>query len=245
LQLQLNDGRYQGVQLVEPGILAETRTSQTLLSVSPFLRELSPSTHFRSYGLGWEMQDYHGRLLVQHTGGMDGMYSYTGFMPEENIGVIVLSNRDNHSLIRAIPNHIYDALLGQPFEDWNQKYLALSRESEAEALRIAEKESSEGGWSQPSLRVDQYLGRYRCQMYGEANLSMKGDQIILSLSAHPRIEGVLEHWQQDIWIAKWNDPIWQESKMFFTVDPAGGVVDFRMQVRPDWIDPYEYRFERR
>ncbi|MEM7657479.1 MAG: serine hydrolase [Bacteroidota bacterium] len=245
LQLQLNMGSYGGQSIVSPEIIQETRTSHNLLTVSNFQRQLSPTTHFRTYGLGWQLQDYHGRMVVQHTGGMDGMYSYTGFLPEEGVGVIVLSNRDNHYLINALPLYLFDHSLGIAETDWSQTYLELFRNSEVAAMRKLEKEQSQADWSQPTLPVEQYLGRYRCQMYGEATLQMQGDSIIMKLSGHPKIQGVLEHWQQDIWTATWNDPIWHQSKISFTVDPAGGVQAFEMQVRPDWIDPFVYQFERR
>ena len=50
--------------------------------------------------------------MVNHTGGLDGMVSYVGFMPEEDIGVIVLTNSDEHRLHRALPLYVFDLLLG-------------------------------------------------------------------------------------------------------------------------------------
>ena len=41
---------------------------------------LCPTT----YGLGWRLWDYRGRLLVAHSGAVDGMTSLSGFMPEED-----------------------------------------------------------------------------------------------------------------------------------------------------------------
>ena len=51
-----------------------------------------PSTHFRAYGLGWSLSDYQGRKVVGHGGGYDGMNSHVLMVPEEKIGVVVLTN---------------------------------------------------------------------------------------------------------------------------------------------------------
>ncbi|MDX1684849.1 MAG: serine hydrolase domain-containing protein, partial [Saprospiraceae bacterium] len=48
--------------------------------------------HFSGYGLGWGLSDYHGRLRVSHTGGFDGMLSAVNLIPDEKLGVVVLTN---------------------------------------------------------------------------------------------------------------------------------------------------------
>jgi len=98
LRLQLGHGMLDGKQLVDSTIIAETRTPHTIIRISPALRKLFPTTHFITYGLGWGMRDYHGYLLLTHGGGMDGMFSTSGFVPEAKLGVVVLTNRDMHSL---------------------------------------------------------------------------------------------------------------------------------------------------
>ena len=48
--------------------------------------------HFSGYGLGWGLSDYHGKMRVGHTGGYDGMITAVTMIPEENLGVVVLTN---------------------------------------------------------------------------------------------------------------------------------------------------------
>ena len=50
---------------------------------------------FSGYGLGWGLSDYYGRLRVGHTGGYDGMISAVTMIPDEKLGVVVLSNGMN------------------------------------------------------------------------------------------------------------------------------------------------------
>ncbi len=51
-----------------------------------------PSTHFRAYGLGWALSDYKGVKVVGHGGGYDGMYSQVVMVPEQKLGIVVLTN---------------------------------------------------------------------------------------------------------------------------------------------------------
>ena len=47
--------------------------------------------HFSSYGLGWSLSDYHGRMKVGHTGGYDGMITAITLIPDENLGIVVFN----------------------------------------------------------------------------------------------------------------------------------------------------------
>ncbi len=44
------------------------------------------------YGMGWMIGDYHGQTLIEHGGNTVGYTSDFGFLPDANLGVLVLSN---------------------------------------------------------------------------------------------------------------------------------------------------------
>jgi hypothetical protein len=46
--------------------------------------------HFALYGLGWMLQEYAGRKIVSHTGGVNGFVTSVCLIPEEKTGIIVL-----------------------------------------------------------------------------------------------------------------------------------------------------------
>ncbi|MCJ7753179.1 MAG: DUF3471 domain-containing protein, partial [Thermoanaerobaculales bacterium] len=60
--------------------------------------------------------------------------------------------------------------------------------------------------------------------------------------AHPEITGRLEHWQFDTFLCSWSDRMWDESLVYFDLDDSGEVSQFRVTVRPDWVDTLEYIF---
>ena len=48
-------------------------------------------TKFRSYGLGWYIMDYHSKKLVFHEGGYPGYVAKILMIPEDKLGIIILS----------------------------------------------------------------------------------------------------------------------------------------------------------
>ena len=68
---------------------------------------------------------------------------------------------------------------------------------------------------------------------------------LIQLQADESISGTLEHWHYDTFLCKWHDPVLGESLIPFISDGQGGVVEFRVKIREDWIDPVEHVFKRR
>ncbi|MBK8058221.1 MAG: serine hydrolase [Gemmatimonadetes bacterium] len=72
-----------------------------------------------AYGLGWVLQDYRGRRVAWHNGGIDGMLSEMWTVPEERLGIIVLTNSSPHVAGPTIVRDILDRfLIGKPAKDY-------------------------------------------------------------------------------------------------------------------------------
>lgn len=239
LRLQLGYGAIAGRRIVDSAVIAETRTPATIEPPFPIAtRALYPSNHFRAYGLGWALWDFRGRLVVSHGGGMDGMFSYTGFLPEEQLGVAVFTNREEHELAHALFLHVVELFLGRPTRDWSATLLEQARR-EAEAAQFPTRMTG----TRPSLGLDAYAGRYVNEILGEAVITYDAGRLRLSLPHHPGLWANLGHWQGDEFQARWSERYFRESLVRFDAI-AGSVREFRVKVRPDWVDPLEYRFRR-
>ena len=89
LMMQLDSGKYNGKKIMPWPVLQKTRdvniiTGSRKSSIYPI--------HFRGYGLGIFAADYNGRQIYWHTGGASGMVSNVCFVPEENLGIAILTN---------------------------------------------------------------------------------------------------------------------------------------------------------
>lgn len=86
--------------------------------------------------MGSHISQYRGRKRVAHGGNMDGYSTELAFLPNDGIGVVVLTNLDYTGLPGAIAWNVFDRLLGLEQAPWSQRYLQMetkAKESEAEA----------------------------------------------------------------------------------------------------------------
>ena len=245
VECQLHLGHYKQQQIVDTAIVLETRTPHTLIPRHAQVHPFNPYTHLRAYGLGWFLMDYRGHLMVYHTGGLDGMFSFVGFLPEEQIGVVVLTNADDHQLMRALAYQLFDALLGKAKVNWSEKFFRRyqrAREREKQKLEMLEKERNTR--TLPSHPLKDYAGVYISRLYGKARVFLDGKQLWVTLLAHPYIKGKLTHWQYNTFQVMWSDKVWDKSFLHFDEDSMGRIAGFRVKIRPDWIDPLEYHFQK-
>lgn len=100
LRLMLGQGRFQGRRLISR---AQLRTT-----LSPQIQAGAGS----AYGLGWSLSTWNDRRIVEHGGNVDGYCSQLAFIPEENLGFVLLTNVSATALqAEAIPL-VFDTLLG-------------------------------------------------------------------------------------------------------------------------------------
>lgn len=244
LRFQLANGQSGNSQLVDPAILEETRLPHTLIPIEAEARRLVPRRHFSAYGLGWGLSDYGGRLIVSHTGGVDGMQSLAAFLPEEQFGLVILTNQLPSSLSAALFYHILDAALELPRTDWQTEFLAQDRKK-AEAASAARRklQASRLAGAQPSLPLSSYLGEYTDPIYGKLTVTMQDNQLVLHPEGHPHLKGPLEHWHANAFLCAWSSPTYEQSFVHFTIGMDGKASSLRFKVA-EFIDPLEYVFER-
>ena len=117
VRLQLAQGEYQKQHLLSSGAAKEMHTSQTVIRLEPPLSLFYPEAHFLNYGLGWFLQDYRGRKVVEHGGAIDGMRAQVAMIPEEKLGLVILTNMGGTILPLPLMYRIFDAYLGAPQRD--------------------------------------------------------------------------------------------------------------------------------
>lgn len=162
------------------------------------------SQHFSGYGLGWSLGDYQGEFMVSHGGGLDGMISNVKLLPDQNLGVVVLTNSDK-SPAGIAANYVIDMILGNEPKDWSAdylKYFEMGSENDSRVARI--KEERVAG-THPSLPLEAYTGRYKSDIYGGISISLQNDQLKMDFEHSPRLSATLSHWHYDVWEIKWDN----------------------------------------
>ncbi|HET7622151.1 MAG TPA: serine hydrolase [Gemmatimonadaceae bacterium] len=231
IRMQLDTGVYAGKKIISAKSLYETHSPQTIIASPP--DTLFPSNHFSSYGMGWVLQDYRGRELVWHNGGIDGMLSEVRLVPEEKLGLVILSNAEGHNMNPAIAYRIIDAYLGAPPRDWSAIFLAQQKQGEALQAEMERKmEAARAKDSKPSLALDRYVGTYADSMYGEATVKLESGKLVVRYG--PAFTGDLEHWNYDTFRASWRDKRLGKSFITFALDARARVSEMKVEGLADF-----------
>ena len=160
-------------------------------------------THFQGYGLGWGLADYHGRLRVSHGGGYDGMISSVNMIPDEKLGVVVLTNGMKAPTM-AITYYALNAFLGEEEKDWSAEMLEQKNKIENKDQRISERINKRIPDTKPSLPIEKYAGTYFSDIYGKIEVKLENEQLRLDFTHTPDLSATLEHWHYNVWKINWD-----------------------------------------
>lgn len=198
VRLQLGDGRFEGKRVVAESTLRETQTPQIIVRDPSLTRLfLDEGQPYLLYGLGWYVQPYRGHNLIHHGGNIDGFTAFVSLLPQDGLGVVVLSNLGQTYLPYALAFHVYDRLLGLPARDWSGFFRARRQELDTatESQRKAEEEERKLG-TRPSHPIEEYAGLYQHPAYGDLRIVRQGMGLGFTFNG---LTGALDHWHYDTW----------------------------------------------
>ena len=181
--------------------------------------------HFAAYGLGWDLGDFHGKFMVGHTGGFDGMITSVTLIPEENLGIVVLTN-GHKSPIMAATYYAFDQFFGTGTKDWSADLLARTNANQKNETRIADIKSAHIANIKPSLSLAAYTGSYISDVYGPIKVSLEGNDLQLDFADAPRLSATLKHWHYDVW-----EIVWDEKHAWFSFGTLKFNMDNNMKVK--------------
>ncbi len=244
MRLQLNQGTFGESVIFSKQQSDAMWTPQVSYTVRHTPGE-SMNTHFRGYALGWGVHDYKGRKVLDHGGGYDGMFSQQALVPEENLGVIVLTNGMT-SIANALVNRVLDTYLGGEERDWSAEMLdRRKRGMERDEERKKKDDESRIEGTSPSLPLQQYSGTYGGPMYGDATVSVEDGQLVVALKPNPDLVGDLSHWHYDTFVITWrqNFPWFGKGKVQFLLGENGNVVEMKMDIpnHDFWFTELEFK----
>jgi hypothetical protein len=195
LLMHLSKGAFAGKQVLGRNNAEQMQSPQMVLQGSPLFAEIGES----SYGLGLFIETYRGHKHVQHGGNLDGFSLMLSFLPNDGIGVVVLTNLDGTPLRDLIPYVVYDRLLGLDSIDWVQRFREIERKARDQELS-ADKKGYTGRkeGTSPSHDLAEYAGEFEHPGYGKLTFRVEGTgdarKLFLKLND---VERPLEHFHYD------------------------------------------------
>jgi CubicO group peptidase (beta-lactamase class C family) len=232
LLLQLNHGKIPGseTRIFSEKSSREMWAQQMVVPTGELPPELKIlQGHFNGYGLGWGLRDYKGRKLVRHSGGVAGFVSRVVLVPEENLGVVILTNAEEDNAFESVLYHILDAYLGGPTMDYVSVFKADEDKEHKEADEKMQKAAqARAADSKPSLPLEKYAGDYSDPWYGKVTIRQENGGLVLNFERTPKGLADLQHWQYDTFKAHWRDRTVEDAFVTFALRPDGSIDHFTM-----------------
>jgi hypothetical protein len=226
VRLQLGEGVYKGQRLISSGGAREMHTAQTVIRMEPPWTLFYSDAHFLNYGLGWFLHDHRGRKVVEHGGNIDGMSALVAMIPEEKLGLVILTNMNATPLPSAIASRVYDLYLGVQPRDYSADLLKLYNallEQGKQAQKKADEARVKG--TSPTLALDQYAGAYNDEMLGDAKIALENGKLVLTT---PGFVGDLDHWNYDTFQVTWRARSLGKALVTFTLNARGKVDEIKL-----------------
>lgn len=214
LRFQLSEGKdAEDRQIVSA---EQMRLLHSPISVVPASDGKAPS----AYALGWFVEQWCGHQVLSHPGGIGGYTSYMLIVPDRQIGIVVLDNRDSF-LPWALGEWIADKLLGIDPGDLvaeNEAIEAHKQKAVQRAnARIANDRDSEKESTRP---LREYAGTYQHPAYGKVSIEVAGTGLVVKFNA---ASISLEHYRSDTFQYKESFPAFQYE------DPPVRLAEFRLK----------------
>jgi CubicO group peptidase (beta-lactamase class C family) len=191
MRLQINNGKFEGKQIIDEAAIAETHIPQMRCGLNP----INGLPEF--YGLGFNVSyDKQGRLILSHSGGFAlGAATNVKMLPSEKLGVCVLTNAAPIGVAEGMASTFTDlALYGSVKQDW----LAIFKQVLSDPAMMGESVSDVGkrpAAPVPPLKNEAYLGTYENDLYGKLEVTMSVNGLMITVGKD--ITAAMTHYDRD------------------------------------------------
>lgn len=221
VRTQLGKGKFEGKQIFSEAQAWQMHQPYLARQISETAWKGDPTRHFTGVASGWFVYDYHGRKIINHSGGLDGMLSYTVLIPEENAGFVILTNSESPAFI-VMMNKIRDVLVNAPKRDWNAEAVEQVKQGKVNAAENDRKvDATRVANTKPTLALSNYAGTYADKMYGDITVAEENGKLVMRFLPSPNFVADLEHWHHDTFVIKWRPSVaynFPRGFVTFTID---------------------------
>lgn len=236
VQMQLDAGMFEGEQKLPREVIGRTRIPQTIVGAFPHQFN---KRNFMLYGLGWFLEDYESKKIVSHTGGVDGFVSAVTLIPEEKLGIVILTNSDQNSLFGSLNREIVDAYLALPYRNYDSlMYARAAAQFQKEHDLVELRKDSVAAFTGP-IR-EGIIGSYTNDVYGSVYLRQHENRsLMMTFEHHPLLECVLEPITGTRFLATYNSSTY--GIRVFDFKESDGNLEFVLSVA-DFLEYTTYTF---
>ena len=235
LLAQLGGGQVDGRAVMSSDTVARQHAAQIVL---PEDRTFPASTR-HAYGLGWMIGRYRDHRLLEHGGGIDGFQTECMLLPDDGIGVAVMTNTSSSLMAPVVAYRVLDELLGLEPLDWFSSYKPWfdTLQTGMREARGARRVVPDAPLPRP---LEAYAGEYEHPGYGTLTIAVEGGVLRPRLGT---MDVSLAHRHYETFDLEWHE-LGDQSHLFplmFLSDPDGDITALTVPLEP-LLEPL--RFDR-
>ncbi|MGH7177334.1 MAG: serine hydrolase [Tepidisphaeraceae bacterium] len=177
LILHTSAGQIDGNQVIPEPIVKQMLARQSDHEPSGKIRRLE------GFGLAWELGTYRGRPYATHGGGYVGAAAHISLLPEQRIGVVVLTNFSptGAGLCDVVSIDVYDRLLGLKEPDLLPQYKKRAAQFFKSQRDRKLPENPAIGAGHLSLAPERYAGNYHNDDFGDLRISLTDGSLVAEI----------------------------------------------------------------
>jgi hypothetical protein len=163
------------------------------------------------------------------------------FVPEERLGIAILTNNDNQDLFVLLRRQILDAYLKLPYHNYSEEGFRAFSKVMADTLKTINGWKARVRGEAPPLPLPAYVGHYTHPLYGSLDIKVEGKGLALTFNGHAHLTAQLHYMDNGEWLLEYDNILYGIFSTKFALSPAGKVAGLETK-QSDFveIDPYEF-----
>ncbi|MFC3882101.1 serine hydrolase [Bacillus songklensis] len=194
----LNQGKVSKHELITANMLQQMYQPHIPIPEEPLLSP--PETTLNCYGLGWFISAYRGYKIIHHGGNIDGFSALVSFIPQENVGLVILTNTGTTLLPTYLSNQIYDELLDLDKIDWHNRAIEDTVKFK-EMMKQLDEPLPQVKETTFTHKLEDYTGIFEHPAYGKINVYTQNNTLYLRWEA---FDTEMKHHHYNMFMTKWN-----------------------------------------
>jgi CubicO group peptidase (beta-lactamase class C family) len=225
VRFHLGDGTWGEQALLSQDWLKRLHTPKIIVSGStPY-----PDSPLSMYAPGWFVMPYRGHMLIYHGGNIDGFSAMVALVPEQQIGLVALSNKNSDLLPNLAMYQAVDQLLGLEPIDWETRMNKMGPNINNELAKAQNNEVARVAHTSPSHRLEDYASHWEHPAYGQLEIRHEGGKLKAKLHG---VEGELKHWHYDTFSFEAPEQPINGIKVQFLTNEQGRVDQLKIGLEP-------------
>lgn len=235
--MQLGSGKYNGAQIIPSKVISRTRQANTIVGNGD-----GRSSNFEAYGLGWFINDFHGKKVVTHDGGANGFLSKTVLVPSDNFGFVILTNSDAQYMFEGLGRQLLNDLTNQPYYNYSSyfdfefKSSYNASQTDLKELKLMAKNYAKEVKPEMYKKLE---GSYANKVYGKITIEAKGTFAEVKFEYHPQYKATIKYINEKALLLDYNDPVLGVHEIAFDLKSANPTIEIKVNGFVD-LDTYVF-----